>query len=66
MEQLGSWQAIKQRWLQAMATTLALLVKEMEDGSTKISFIEYVLRSGLNAMIAMGERIVLPSGPRPR
>jgi hypothetical protein len=62
LELIGSWADVVARWPEAMATKLAVLVKEKPDGTIKIRFIVDMLRSGINSLIKAGERIVLPRG----
>ena len=62
MEKIGSWSQVLARWPDAMATKLAVLVKEKTDGSIKVRFIVDMLRSGINGLVKAGERIVLPRG----
>ena len=61
-EKIGSWEDVLCRLPEAMATKLAVLVKEKPDGTVKVRFIVGMLRSGISAMIEAGERIVLPQG----
>ena len=62
LEVVGSWEEVKSRWPDAMATRIATLVKAREDGSKKVRFIVDMRRSGVNALSTAGERIVLPRG----
>ena len=62
LEKIGSWAQVLERWPDAMATKLAVLVKEKSDGSIKVRFIVDMLRSGINGLVKANERIVLPRG----
>ena len=62
VEVIGNWEAVKARWPSALATRVATLVKQKDDGSTKVRFIVDMLRSGVNSLSSVGERIVLPRG----
>lgn len=62
LEVIGSWQDVQARWPDARATKIATLVKTKEDGTTKTRFIVDMLRSGINALSTVEERIVLPRG----
>ena len=62
LEKIGSWTEVLKRWPDAIATKLAVLVKEKSDGSIKVRFIVDMLRSGINGMVTANERIVLPRG----
>ena len=50
LEVVGSWEEVKSRWPDAMATRIATLVKAREDGSKKVRFIVDMRRSGVNAL----------------
>ncbi len=62
LEPIGTWEAVKARWPDAMATRIATLVKAREDGTKKIRFVVDMRRSGINALAQTEERIVLPRG----
>ena len=62
MEYIGSWSQVLARWPEAMATKLAVPVKEKSDGSVKVRFIVDMLRSGINGLVKASEKIVLPRG----
>ena len=62
LEEIGEWKRVLQRWPSARATKIATLVKARPDGTNKTRFIVDMLRSGVNGMATVGERIVLPRG----
>ena len=62
LEKIGTWTEVLKRWPNAIATKLAVLVKEKSDNSLKVRFIVDMLRSGINGMVTAQERIVLPRG----
>lgn len=62
VEKLGTWDKVKARWKDAMATKIALLIKEKADATVKVRFVVDMLRSGINGLTKMAERIVLPRG----
>ena len=65
LEPIGTWEEVKARWPEAMATRIATLVKAREDGTKKIRFVVDMRRSGINAFAQTEERIVLPRGAGP-
>ena len=62
LKHIGNWKTTKGKWKEALATKLAVLVKEKEDGSVKTRFIVDMRRSGVNGIVKVYERIVLPRG----
>ena len=57
---LPTWEAVQQRWPEATASKVALLLKEKPDGSIKSRLIIDLLRSGANGRVIVPERVVLP------
>lgn len=62
LERVGAWEKVKHKWPKALATKLAVLVKEKPDKSLKVRFIVDMLRSGINGLTRLNERIILPRG----
>ena len=59
---LGEWKVATDEWEDAIATKLAVIVKERADKTVKTRFVVDMLRSGVNGLIRVYERIVLPRG----
>ena len=55
-----NWQAVKERFGNAVVSKMAALTKVREDGSTKLRLIIDMRRSFVNAHVRCHERIVLP------
>ena len=62
LQRIGTWEKIRNKWPKALATKLAVLVKEKPDKSLKVRFIVDMLRSGVNGLTKLSERIILPRG----
>lgn len=62
LEPLGTWDEVQAIWPDAKATKLATLVKTRADGTAKVRFIADMRRSGVNGMVHIKEKIVLPRG----
>ena len=60
LEWIGNWERVRHRRPKALATKLAVLVDDEPDGSKKVRFIVDMLRSGINGLTKMKERIILP------
>ena len=60
IETFSTWDDVIARWPKAIASKVALLLKERDDGSTKIRAIIDLRRSGGNAEVVLPERVVLP------
>ena len=60
IESFGTWGQVLARWPGAIASKVALLVKERDDGTMKVRMIIDLRRSGGNGNVNLTERVVLP------
>jgi hypothetical protein len=60
IEIFNTWDDILKKWPNAIASKVALIVKEKADGATKTRLIVDMRRSGVNGGVVLTERIVLP------
>jgi hypothetical protein len=60
IEVFDTWADIEKKWPGAIASKVALIVKEKVDGSMKTRLIVDMRRSGVNGGVVVTERIVLP------
>ena len=60
IETFTTWEEVKRHWPDALASKIALLVKDKPDGSRKSRIIIDLLRSGVNSDVTNPERVVLP------
>ena len=56
----GRWEDVKKRFGEVIVSRLAAIIKNREDGSTKVRLIVDMLRSRVNRFVKLHERIVLP------
>jgi hypothetical protein len=59
---IGTWEKVLEMSPEAIATKLALITKERPDHTLKVRFVVDMLRSGVNGLVKVYERIVLPRG----
>ena len=67
IELIGDWRKVTKEFRNAVATRIAVLIKEKANASTgevvqKVRFIVDMRRSGVNGQVKVYERIVLPRG----
>ena len=60
VKRFTSWAALTATWATVMVTRIATIVKERTDGSHKVRLVVDMLRSGVNSLVTIGERVVLP------
>jgi hypothetical protein len=61
VEEIGTWEDVVKRFgLAVTVSKLAAVIKERPDKSIKVRLIVDFLRSGVNALLKAGERVVLP------
>ena len=60
IERFRSWDEVVTRWPKAIASKVALIVKERDDGTTKVRMVIDLRRSGGNGDVILPERVVLP------
>eukprot|EP00971_Amphidinium_carterae_P325056 6455137-Amphidinium_carterae.1 len=60
VEHFADWRDIQDKWPQAKATKVGVIVKERLDGTHKVRFVMDFLRSGVNGTLAVPEKVPLP------
>jgi hypothetical protein len=60
IQTFDTWDEVVKKWPGAIASKVALILKERADGSTKTRLIVDMRRSGVNGGVVVTERIVLP------
>ena len=61
VQKIGTWEDVVKLFGDAVIVSkLAAVIKERSDGSLKVRLIVDFLRSGVNACLKVGERVVLP------
>ena len=60
IETFTDWKQVTERWPNAVASKVAVLLKTREDGTTKVRLIIDLRRSGGNGGVELPERVVLP------
>ena len=59
IETFDTWDQVTRRWPNALASKVALIVKERDDGTVKVRMVIDLRRSGGNGYIELPERVVL-------
>ena len=60
IETFTEWKQVTERWPNAVASKVAVLLKTREDGTTKVRLIIDLGRSGGNGGVELPKRVVLP------